>query len=263
MDDVWLVAADRNVLREPSVWPGCKAAPGSATTNYTNGTDSSGLHVSCITGFTKYDTLLVTNWNTGALIFNPEPIPAESAGEPAIIQFGAMGTDFSNAPSQGGFKAGDLVFRVKVIHYFVKMNDPTHRPALFMARGAVNSLPPPAPPFIHDGDPVVVQDNIEDLQITYEVADNDSVVPSKYSKVETFPAQRQTPPFLRSLTVSIVGITPVQQRMANGAILTSNKPILPLADHEKTSLLGANAEGYERVMVRRRFELPNLSPSLL
>jgi type II secretory pathway pseudopilin PulG len=263
VDDLWLVVPDRNVLREPSVLPECISAPGSATTNLTNGTDSSGLRVSCITGFTKHDTLLVTNWNTGALIFNPEPTPAKSFGEPAIIQFPAMGTDFSNAPGRGDFKAGDLVFRVKVIHYFVRMNSATGRPVLYMARGAVNPLPPPAPPFFENGDPVVVQDNIEDLQITYEVADNDSVVPGDYGQLQTFPAQRQAPPFLRSLTVRIVGITPAQQRMANGAILTSHKPIFKLADHENTSVLGANADGYERVMVQRRFELPNLSPSLL
>lgn len=269
VDELWLVVADRSTLREPGTFGSCGSATlGSAAVNYTTGfANGVGLQVSCIDGFSSSppvanDTLLVTNWNTAALLYPTALNPGASSTAPATIAFADSATDLSPAPNQGGFKAGDQILHVRVLHYYVAINSATQRPALWAARGIISSSG--TVPFT-DYAPVVVQDNIEDLQVTFVVAANEFGPVDEKNPLPSngFAAARQAGSLLRAVNVSVVGITPVRQRTNTSAIISSNQPVFPLENHLDTSVLGANADGYGRVVYRRRFELPNLSPSLL
>ena len=180
-DDLWVVVPDKNVLQEP-----CVAGTGASTmvTAPSSGTDSvvsaaGSLYVSCTTGFNAGDLLMATNLTSGALLSGTVFTPPSGATPPAI-SFAEQLAGLSDAPGQGGFKAGDLVYRAFVYHFFVK-NDAAGNPGLYRSRGALTGVEPaglyPVPmgyPFV-DADPgqlVAGGRGVEDLQVVFGVDTN-------------------------------------------------------------------------------------------
>jgi type II secretory pathway pseudopilin PulG len=252
-DDLWLVVADRNVLREP-----CTAAfPGAATVNFTTGTGN--LSVSCAAGFSNGDMLLATNMVTGALLSGTSFTDATST-TPATIQYAESGPGYSDSPAKGGFQAGDLVFKVKLTHYFVQVNPLNGNPALYTSSGTI-STSASGPPFI-DGGPVVVQDNIEDFQVRYFSASNPlELSPVSYIENNGLGFAYNPSQPLRAVQITVVARTPLPQRMQDGR----PRAYHPVAaeNHDPGWKDGDAYDGFERVVYSRRIELPNLAPGLL
>ncbi len=257
-DDLWLVVADRNAMRESCQPDSPGAFPGAAVVNYLTGTGP--LQVRCVDGFSTSDVLLATNMVTGALLSPRGLRPGATSKAPATISYeeeGAAG--FSDSPAKGGFQAGDLVFKVNLTHYFVQANPATGRSALYRSTGKV-SISASGPPFT-DVATSVVQENIEDFQVSYFSAGTPLSPPENYIPSDGLGFVYNPSQALRALQLTVVARTALPQRMQNGR-LRAYHPVA-VGNHDPGWKDADGYDGYERVIYSRRIELPNLAPGLL
>jgi hypothetical protein len=240
-DELWMVVADSHSFRR------CQDSPGGSTIILSPGAGA--LSVSCIQSFTDGDTLVATNWTTGALLTQT----TFNAGPPVLINYAeSSALGFSDDPNNGGYKTQDVVFRVRVMHFFIQPNPANGgRPALYMGLGQpAASLA--AGPFA-DASAQVVQDNVEDLQVAY---DRNGAYHDGLDFNWTVPLNPADT--LTSLRVTVVATTRFQQKLGS---TNANRPYHPMKAENHDP--GTAVDGYERVRYTRRLELPNLNPSNL
>jgi prepilin-type N-terminal cleavage/methylation domain-containing protein len=241
-DDLWVAVADNNSFRN------CEDTAGGGTVILSPGTGP--LGVRCVKGFNNGDYLVATNFRTGALLTGV----TLTASPSATINYAESATaGFSDAPGRGDFQTQDNVFRVRLLHFFIRQNPVTRRNALYMARGTLAS-DLSAGPFADpaNGEAEVVANNIEDLQIAYGLFDalqNDYSFKNGYSWSQLNQVS--------SLRVSVVATSPLPQMDSKGNFLEYHPMKVENNDP------GTVIDGYERVVYSRRIELPNLLPTNL
>lgn len=236
-DDLWMV-----VPRPNSLQANC-ASPGSGAVITAPGTGP--LTVNCNATFTPADTLLVSNFTTGALI---DGLSFPSATSITYAQQGVVG--FSSSPQKGGYQRGDQVFVVDIIRYRVRLHPMTNRPVLVRQVGALAATPTAAVPFdVPAGSPEQTFPDVEDLQVAFG---------SGLAPALTF-ASGHTPAYSANafpvaVRVSVVGVS-------SRIIFDEHGTPLPFApvtveDHVPSP----NIDGYRRSVYRRRVDLLNMNP---
>lgn len=250
-DDLWLVVPDRNYL-------GRDCAPGAAMTVVKPGTGA--LEVNCVgvpSGAAPALSMLVaSNMKSAALLTQTSVSSTPPTATVNYLETSVPG--FSNAPHKGGFQRGDLVYPVRLLHFFIGTNVHTGRKALMRAEGKpVSDVS--GRPFMDMGDPVVVQDYVEDFQVAFGLDATNTGDPAKYTFQNGL--KPEFTPGLRSVRVSVVatGRTPRRDNR-NQAVLSDD---LPLAVENHTPPPAASADGYFRSLFSRRAELPNLASASL
>jgi prepilin-type N-terminal cleavage/methylation domain-containing protein len=249
-DDLWLVVPDRNYL-------GRNCAPGAAMTVVKPGTGA--LEVNCVgapSGAPPANPMLVaSNMKSAALLTQTSVTSTPPTATVNYLETGVPG--FSNAPHKGGFQKGDLVYPVRLLHFFIGTNVNNGRKALMRAEGRPGS-DVSGRPFVDMGDPVVVQDYVEDFQVAFGLDAANTGDPTKYAFQNGL--KPEFTPGLRSVRVSVVatGRTPRRDNR-NEAVLSED---LPLAVENHTPAPGAG-DGYFRSLFSRRAELPNLASASL
>ncbi|RKH59501.1 PilW family protein [Corallococcus aberystwythensis] len=249
-DDLWLVVPDRNYL-------GRDCAPGAAMTVLKPGTGA--LEVNCVgtpTGTPPANPMLVaSNMKSAALLTQTS---VTSTPPTATVTYQESGvTGFSNAPHKGGFQKGDLVYPVRLLHFFIGTHAGTGRKALMRAEGTPGS-DASGRPFMDMGDPVVVQDFVEDFQVTFGVDATNTGDPARYDFQHGL--KPDYTPGLRSVRISVVATGRAPRRdNQNQSVLSED---LPLAVENHTPPAGP-ADGYFRSLFSRRAELPNLAAASL
>lgn len=294
-DDLWLVVPDKNAMREGCVAGSSTGDDGAATIVLAKGTGK--VTVRCTDTFNTWDTLEATNMSTAALLSPPLTLTAAQAGPPyvpGLIDFAESAVpNYSDSPSKGGFQLGDEVFRVSVLHYYVR-RDPKGIPGLYVAHGALGGSQPggtyPDAPYpvigrpFHDYDPagnsgagaadtgVLVQPYVEDLQIAYGL-DNTVPVsgdPARFTWQNGFPAQLAANPVspalrLRALRISVVVRTQNEIKNSHGDILLGAETQRPQVENHylPPDPAAPAADGYRRIISSRTVVLPNIAAGSL
>lgn len=304
-DDLWVVAPDGNALREGCPGPGSTMGdPGAATSIIASGTGP--LQVVCTGKFTAGDLLMASNMDVGALLTG-----TVLGGSPATIDYAESNSGLSNTPSKGGFQKGDMVFRVNVWHYLIK-KDARGVPGLYRAKGKPSGsgggtttskmasqvgggggTTPAVTLFVDDGEPVLVQERIEDLQVAYGMDYAGNGDPAGFTWVDSLGSDPQfssggiggsnvsgasslggsggmlsgrqdllggTTNALRAIRLSVVVRGAKKATDNGGATWTS---MVPLAKVENHTQANTAPDGYRRMLANRLLELPNLSPGSL
>jgi hypothetical protein len=259
-DDLWLVVPDRNALRETCV------EAGAAAVNFTTGTGA--LDVNCVASFSETDTLMATNMTSGALLTPPLTLSAPS-GTPGTLGYTPGILDyqestvagFSDSPASGGFSPGDLIMRVRLQRFFVAPNPANHgRPALWLATGRLGT-DALGRPFTDTGTGTssrLIQDDIEELQIAFGYDVSGQGDPASYSFQHGRAAAYSAG--LRTLQVSVVATSAKPQRDSQGALRPFRR--MAAGNHDLPTPL-PEPDGYYRVLLTRRIELPNMAASAL
>ncbi|NBD07765.1 MULTISPECIES: PilW family protein [Corallococcus] len=249
-DDLWLVVPDRNYL-------GRDCAPGAAMTVVQPGTGA--LQVNCVgapSGAAPANPMMVaSNMKSAALLTQAA---VSSTPPTATVNYAETGVPgFSNAPHKGGFQRGDLVYPVRLLHFFIGRNPVNGRKALMRAEGRPGT-DVAGRPFTDMSDPVVVQDFVEDFQVAFGIDASNTGDPVRYDFQNGL--KPEYTPGLRSVRISVVatGRTP-RRDTQNQAVLSED---LPIAVENHTPAL-APADGYFRSLFSRRAELPNLASASL
>ncbi|MBN8228948.1 PilW family protein [Corallococcus macrosporus] len=249
-DDLWLVIPDRNYL-------GRDCAPGAAMSVVKSGTGP--IEVNCVgtpSGAPPANPMLVaSNMKSGALLTQASVTSTPPTATVNYLESGVPG--FSNAPHKGGFQRTDMVYPVRLLHFFIGTNPVNGRKALMRAEGTPGG-DVSGRPFLDMGDPVVVQDFVEDLQVAFGVDATNTGDPAKYAFQDGF--KPEYTPGLRSVRISVVatGRTP-RRDTRDQAVLSED---LPLAVENHTPAV-VPADGYFRSLFSRRAELPNLASASL
>lgn len=253
-DDLWLVVPDRNYLGEPCVTQGAAASvvrPGTGV-----------IRVNCTQSLKANSLHLVSNMTSAALLSNVVMIP-QSPGTPGQVQYAESGVSgFSNAPEKGGYQVGDLVYPVRLVHFFIGPHPTSGRPSLMRTDGRLlaDSLGRP----FSDVDaatspPVLVQENVENLQLAFGFDSTGEENPERYTWEHGLPADFK--PGLRAVRINVVATGRNQRRNSQStAVLDDDKPI---AVENFTPPTSAVADGLYRSLYTRRLELPNLAAANL
>jgi hypothetical protein len=249
-DDLWVIVPERKVLRESCVdaW-----ASAMVTTAGAGGP----LRVTCNGNFLAGGNLLVSNMKTAALI---TAISFPNANQ---IQFAETSTPagFSDAPARGGFSQGDLVFGARLYHFYIAIEPSSHRPALYSVRGKL-AQDASGRPFSDDpkGD-VTVQNDVEDLQVSYGVDTNLTGNPALYSYTNTLPSCPGPSPIcvtpgLRTMRITVVGTS---RRVFTNKSGVTNKTSVYTPVSVENHTPAATPDGYRRSIYSERVELSNMS----
>ncbi|CAM3904367.1 prepilin-type cleavage/methylation domain-containing protein [Corallococcus sp. ZKHCc1 1396] len=250
-DDLWLVVPDREYL-------GRDCAPGAAMTVVKPGTGT--LQVNCVgtpsTAPGANAMLVASNMKSAALLTQATVTSNPPTATVSYLESGVPG--FSNAPHKGGFQRGDLVYAARLLHFFIAKNPTTNRKALMRAEG-IPATDAAGRPFMDMGDPLVVQDFVEDFQVAFGVDAATTGDPAQY--VFQNGLSPEYTPGLRSVRISVVatGRTP-RRDTRNQAVLAED---LPIAVENHTPPATATPDGYFRSLFQRRAELPNLASARL
>ncbi|CAM4093239.1 prepilin-type cleavage/methylation domain-containing protein [Corallococcus exiguus] len=249
-DDLWLVVPDRNYL-------GRDCAPGAAMTVVKPGTGA--LEVNCagtLSGTAPANPMLVaSNMKSAALLTQTSVTSSPPTATVNFLEAGVSG--FSNAPHKGGFQKGDLVYPVRLLHFFIGTNANNGRKALMRAEGIPGS-DVSGRPFVDMADPVVVQDYVEDFQVTFGIDATNTGDPTRYDFQNGL--RPEYTPGLRSVRISVVATGRSPRRdTQNKDVLTDDLPIA-VENHTPPA---APADGYFRSLFSRRAELPNLAAASL
>ncbi|AKF84978.1 hypothetical protein MFUL124B02_07690 [Myxococcus fulvus 124B02] len=250
-DDLWLVVPDRDYLGEPCVTPGAAASvvrPGTGD-----------LQVNCTKSLKPTMLHLVSNMTSAALISGLN-VTASSPGVPGKVAYAESGPDFSNAPEKGGFQRGDMVYPVRLVHFFIGPHPISKRPSLLRTEGR---LVPDAlgRPFSEDAtqQPFVVQENVEDFQVAFGFDPLAMEDPAQYTWENGLASVHK--PGLRTLRVSVVATGRNPRRNSQStAVLADDKPITVENNVRAPDVV---ADGYYRSLFTRRLELPNLAAANL
>ncbi|WP_233278194.1 PilW family protein [Myxococcus stipitatus] len=253
-DDLWLVVPDRDYLGEPCRTEGTAASvvrPGVGV-----------IHVNCTEGFKPDSLHLVSNMTSAALLSSVTTTPA-TPGTPGQVQYAeSTVSGFSNAPEKGGYQVGDLVYPVRLVHFFIAPHPTTGRPSLMRADGRLQ-VDPTGRPF-SDVDPatslpMVVQENVENLQVAFGFDSTGQEDPAKYTwQHGLLPAYT---PGLRAVRINVVATGRNQRRNTQStAVLDDDKPI---AVENYAPPPPVAADGLYRSLYTRRLELPNLAAANL
>nr|BDT31863.1 PilW family protein [Myxococcus sp. MH1] len=251
-DDLWLVVPDRDYLGEPCV------TPGAAVSVVRPGTGE--LEVNCTQSLKAPQLHLVSNMTSAALISELNIVPS-TPGVPGRVNYAESGTPgFSNAPEKGGFQKGDLVYPVRLVHFFIGPHPVSRRPSLLRTEGRLvaDALGRPFSDMA-GATPFVVQENVEDFQVAFGFDTTGRDDPAQYTWRHGQGADHQSG--LRTLRISVVatGRNP-RRNSQSSAVLADDKPVT-VENNVRAPTVAA--DGYYRSLFTRRMELPNLAAANL
>ena len=123
------------------------------------------------------DLFLATNMNVGSALFQIQSLALNSPPVPSVLNVYNPVANITDNPPVSGFTAGELVYPVRVLHFFVGTNAndlriPVHT-HLFMEDGQLsftdptNPFKPAVPPPGAQGTKILIQEDIEDFQVAY------------------------------------------------------------------------------------------------
>lgn len=256
-DDLWLVLPDANYMGEP-----CSTAPGGGPSGAAVPVARAGtgaLSVNCVGSLRPGALHVASNMTTGALLSNVQVVP-ETPGNPGQVLYDEQGvTGFSNAPEKGGFQSGDWVYPVRLVHFYLAVNPTTGRNALYRAEGRVAQDALGRPYSDTAGPPLLVQDHVEDFQVSFGFDTKNLADPGQY--VWSHGLAPEFTPYLRSVRVSVVATGSSPRRDSQSvAVLSADKP-MDVENHVQPPAVAA--DGFFRSLYTRRVELPNLAAASL
>ncbi|MCP3102025.1 PilW family protein [Myxococcus sp. K15C18031901] len=250
-DDLWLVLPDRNYLGEPCV------AQGAAASVVSPGTGA--LQVNCTQGLRAGGLHMASNMTTGALLSNVVLTPAGPTAPGQVSYDEASTSGYSNAPEKGGFQTGDLVYPVRLVHFFIGPHPRTGRPSLMRAEGRLlaDTLSRPFSD-VTTTPAQVVQENVEDFQVAFGFDTSGTENPAAYTWQHGLGSTFQTG--LRTVRITVVATGRTPRRDSRSAtVLSDDKPVTA-ENHVPTR---TTADGLYRSLYTRRVELPNLAAASL
>lgn len=234
-DDLWMVVPKPNAMQANCTSPGSAAVVSVSAPH--------ALTVSCTAIFQVTDTLLVSNFNSAALI---DGLAFPSGTSITYAQQAVA--NFSSNPVKGGYQRGDLVMPVDIVRYTVRLNA-AGRPELVRQIGAINPTMTAATPFIVNvGASEQRFPDIEDLQVAFGTGTEPNLTFVSGHNVSFVPAGAPL-----AVRISVVGVTP---RIIYNDVGTA-LPLGPVTveDHVPVGPL----DGYRRSVYRRRVELLNMA----
>ncbi len=262
-DDIWVIWPDPNAMREACQDPGAGVVVTTAATSGKLSTEcplTTGALGAPLFNPANTDFAVVANMNTGALI---SKVTASLPSGNMILDYSESGTaNFNDAPTGPGYQVGDVVYRARVTHYFVKNNPKTNHPALMSHEGLVGTDATTKRPLTDDPawPDIIVQDGIEDLQIAYGFDTTNSGDPTQYTFQNFLAPEFNAATPLRTIRINVVAVSASKDTNAKGdATLVQETPI-QVENH--TTFTGLPT-GYRRVLYTRRVELPNSAPGNL
>jgi hypothetical protein len=250
-DDLWIIAPDKNAMRDSCNSRGAYVSVIAAGLGPLSVVPFPGPP--CAIPFVNGDALLVTNMNKSVLATN---IAINSPAPNQINYNESTIPGFSNAPERGGFQVGDMALRAQVVHFYLDINPLTNRLALYRANGLTGADFLVRPLNDIASTRTVVQDYIEDFQVVYWVDPNLSNDPSQYVIQHGMPPAYRAG--VRSVTISVVATTARRLIDENNQVtLSSATAPKSVANHTVV----ATPDGYMRGIYTRRIEVPNLMSS--
>lgn len=249
-DDLWLVVPTRDALQEPCAVPGAYSPLVEASA------PSAALTVSCAGSFALNDLLVVSNLSTAALINLTGITPS---GSKVTLQYAEQGVSgFSNAPEKNGYQAGDLVYGVSLVHFYVA-NAPNGVPALYRSLGDVATDTTGRPFSDRPGSQRLIQTNVEDFQVAYGMDSGATPVdPNNY----TF-QHGLAPGFngnLRALRINVVARTNNPMRDSQNNLAAGSSTLFGLVpvtvENHVPPLIPP--DGFRRSLYSRRTEVLNM-----
>jgi type II secretory pathway pseudopilin PulG len=272
-DDLWVIVPNSNALRESCV------DTGAATTIMKSGPGA--LKVGCVGTFAAGDLVLATNMNTAALLTLKAPVAGSPATVPGTMDFLESGTGISDSPDKGGFQLGDMVYKANVFHYSVH-TDASGVYGLYRSGGILSGTAPSAVypagpyaqlgrPFIDDGNAVLVQANVDDLQIKYGFDVVGDGNPATFQWLDGLAAGIPTAgaagatnaSTLRALRVTIEVVSAQAQRDSDGHAVLTDDTRHGIIENNYTTGTQPVADGFMRTRYTRVIELANLAPGSL
>lgn len=255
-DDIWMVVPDKNTFQNTTECNGVtNTASGSATIVVADTPPGQALPVACSTNFQVGDLLLVTNMTSSALITVTALVPQTASTSGSITFLESTATSFSDSPQRGAFAAGDMVYRVRALHYFIAPMA-TGLPGLFREVGKPTGdvTTPFQPPL---GTPAaLVQAGVEDLQVAYGLDTLGSSNPDNYTYLMGLAAGFAAG--LKTVRVNVVAMSGTTMKNDDQMTMTSYASIPQVENH-----VGLGYAGYQRIIFSRRVELTNLAPENL
>lgn len=288
-DELWVLVPHRGVFLEGCFDRGAALVVSMAASSATSlplsacgagSTTVSGIAPNTVGSFlTNEPMLLVSAGKRGALLTNAN-VSATS------ITYAEMGTNGFGTDEYGaGFNAGDQVFPVRVLHYFVSMPGapcpapgplpapipgintigkdlmPDCAPGLYVA-DAIPNGGSANPPFVDSGPAALVMSNVEDLQVAWAVDGPGTGNPANFA-FQNGLAPTPFTPNLRAIRVSIVSRTARPQRSSDTTNAASTSAVFRPLTIENHVPPAAAPDGYRRTVYTRRVELINLAPRSL
>lgn len=239
-DDIWVVAPDQSATTED-----CTANAGAARVSSV----ASGIDFGCTTGFATGDDVVIYDvaTNKGALLSNITKSGTKISAytESGISNYG---------PNMAGLAVGQVVYKVKLLHFYVATNPKSGNLALY-EETVKPATATGGEPFVSKSTPIVhlVQDDVEDLQLVYEF-ENAAFAgdPTHYNLTNSL-AAAYTANTLRSVEIALVSQTnPIYD--SRGKLLPETA--ISVGNHTVTS---PPKDGRKRIEVNTRVEIPNLA----
>lgn len=278
-DDLWLVVPTSNAMGESCVASG-------AYTTITTGSGAGPLKVRCTASFSVGDLLLASNMSTGALLTVSALTAPPGPTQPGVVAFSEQSVgNFNDAPDHGGFQQGDMLYKVQLVHYYVR-KDTDGVPTLYRAANgsvlgtALSTSSYPDSPYPGAGRPFVdvdtgmrLQRNVDDLQVAYGYDTSLSGNPSTYTWTNGLPPDVRDASSavlspgvaqLRAVRVSVV----VRSRQTvldntDKTVKSTAQTQVPVVENHYAVVTRPPPDGYRRVVYTRIIELPNLAPGSL
>ena len=264
-DELWMVVPSKNAAAESCV---VRGAPTYLALAAPVGAGS--FTVACIGAgppqtFQINDLFMVTNLNAGSALFQ---IQSLALSTPPVLNVYNPIAGITDNPPVSGFASGEMVYPVRVIHFFVGTDplSPGHT-HLFLEDGQLSFNNPINPFKSVANTKTLVQEDIEDFQVAYGF---DTVAglgnPDGYQFQQGLPpVQLAAKNNLRALRISVVARTSKQLRTTedgtsvNGVGLIGGTLPMTVENHVPV-LPGGRGDGFGRTLYFRRVELPNLQP---
>lgn len=246
-DDLWLVIPNNNFSKQSCASP---AVAGSSASVTAAGVGA--LPVSCTSGFSQTDILMVSNLRSGALLTGLQGTPVNNP-----IEYAEMTVPFfSNAPEKGGFQAGDLVFPVKLVHYYLETT--AGGVTNLYRRKGVLTTDAWGRPFSDDptSGAALIASDIEDFQVAFGVDATQQGDPATYAFQHGLAPEYVSG--LRSLRITLVGRGSKVVRSTSSSAVSIQLPLVA-----ENHVPAATADAYYRAKYTRRLELPNMAPESL
>ena len=195
----------------------------------------------------------MSNLSSGALLTG---LSFSASGGAATVDYSESAVPgFSDAPEQGGFQVGNLVFPATVVHYYLAPAASTGRLALYRAPGLVQSTASGAPFADVPGSAALVMHDMEDFQVAFGVDASASANPDNIAFQNALGPDYVAG--LRSVRLSLVAVS--KRPMLDGedkVLATAAYAPLAVEDHVPAPV----NDGFRRSLSSRRVELLNLDP---
>src|SRR5262249_4356602 len=147
---------------------------------------------------------------------------------PGIVNYAESGiSGFSNAPSKGGFQAGDVLFPAVIYHFYIANDPVSNAPGLWRAQAELGNDAFNRPFKDSTTAPkVLIQRNVEDFQVAFGIDTSLTAAPNNYAWQNGL---EPTPyvPGLRSVRVTVVSTTekPIRNWQGQAQAVNLYRPV--------------------------------------